>query len=267
MSGRFGALAAVVTGEVQRRSNRAFLLALGAGLLATFALGASVLPTEITSNLLVSYGVFLGAFGLTLLALLYAQFGGQFGDALAVAGWARLEAEDRWRRLGAGRIPRSPAEATAWLQQHGDLTTLQPQRLSAHLMAGDLAGARGALATYPLATPYERFDAVNDRWFLDFMDGELPPLDEVETMAAALQDADERRQAIVATATLRAHAAVAENRDWVAPVAAVRGELGDAGSGIIGARYILPAWTMLMAISALLVGGALLLGRLTGVWR
>ena len=264
-SARFGALAAVVTGDVKRRSN-GFLLALGAGLLASFALGASVLPTEITSNLLVSYGVFLGAVGAALLALLYRQFGGEFGDALAVAGWARLEAEDRWRRLGAGRIPRSPAEATAWHRQHADPTTLQEQRLSAYLMADDPAGARAALAAYPMTTPYERFDAVNDRWLLDFTDGELPPLDEVEAMAAALQDPGERRQAIVATATLRAHVAVAEGRDWAAPVAAVRAEVGEAASGIIWARYILPAWTWLMAISALLVGGALLFGRLTGVW-
>ena len=266
-SARFSALAAVVTSEVQRRSRRAFLLAVGAALLASFALGASVLPTEITANLLVSYAVFLGAFALALLALLYRQFGGEFGDALAVAGWARLEAEDRWRRLGAGRIPRTPAEATAWLQQHDDPTTLQQQRLSAQLVAGDLVTVRVGLATYPMDTPYERFDAANDRWFLDFMDGELPPLADLEAMAAALRDPAERRQAIVATATLRAHAAVADGRDWVAPVAAVRDVVGDAASGIIWARYILPAWTMLMAISALFVGGALLFGRLTGVWR
>jgi hypothetical protein len=267
VSGRLGALAAAVTSEVNARSRRAFLLALGAGLLAAFALGASALPFEIISNLLITYGVFVGAFAVTLAAVLFQQFGGDFGDALAVAGWSRLEAEDRWRKVGAGRIPRSPTEAAAWLVRHPDPSTLQAQRISALLMVGDLAAARATLDSSPGDTPYERFDVASDRWFIHFVEGEVPPLDSVEAAAAEIVDEHERRLATVGVATLRACAAVVEGRDWVAPVAAVRADLGDAAAGIVAARYIVPQWTALAAIAGVLIGGALVFGRLTGVWR
>jgi hypothetical protein len=267
VSGRLGALGAAFTSEVATRSRRAFLLALAAGLLAAFALGASVVPIEISANLLIAYAAFLGAFALTLAAVLYQQFRGEFGDALAVAGWARLDADQRWRRLGAGRIPRSPAEAQRWLREHPDPLTLQPQRLSSSLLAGDLDGARAALGAYPLETPFQRFDAVSDRWFLEFLEGQLPPLDDVEAAASNLEDEADRRQAAVAIATLRAHTAVAQGADWVRPVASVRPVLADAAGGIIAARYIIPAWTASVAIAALLIGIALLFGRISGVWR
>jgi hypothetical protein len=267
VTSRLGALAAVVSAEVGRRSRRAFLVALGAGLLANFALGSSVLPIEISANLLISYAVFLVVFAGVLAALLYQQFGGAFGDALAVAGWARLESEERWKRLGAGRIPRSPAEASRWLQLHGDPSTLEGQRFSCLLFVGDLGRAREVLATYPLETPYQRFDAASDRWFLDFLEGQLPPFDEPDRLAAAVTDDHESKLAAAGMATLRAHAAVAQGGDWVAPLAETRQRIGDAAAGVIGARYVLPAWTASVAIAAVLIGVALLVGRLGGIWR
>ena len=267
MTGRLGALSAALTGEVNARSRRAFLIALGAGLLASFALGASVLPIELTSNLLISYGVFVGAFAISLAALLFQQFGGEFGDALAVAGWARLEAEDHWRKIGAGRIPRSPKEAADWLAHHADPSTFQAQRVSVLLMVGDVAAARAALETVPQDTPYERFDVASDRWLLDFLEGEVPPLTPLEAAAAELHNDHERRLAKAGVATLRAHSAAVEGRDWVPSFAGIRPELGTAAAGIVGARYVVPQWTALVAISGALIGGALVFGRLTGVWR
>jgi hypothetical protein len=266
VSGRLGALAAAVTEDVRRRSRRAILLAIGAGLLANFTLGASILPSAFTTNLLLAYGLFLGAFAIVLAAGLLQQFGGTFGDALAVGGWSRLEAEARWRRLGAGRIPRSPAEALKWLSDHPDPAALQPQRLAALLLTNDVAGARATLETYPADTVYERFGAECDRWALDFVEGAMPDFAHVEALAAEITDPHHQRSAAASMAILRAHAAVAEGRDWVPPLAATRPLVGDAADGIIGARYVLPSWTMSVAIAALLIGVALLFGRLTGVW-
>ena len=266
MSGRLGALAAAVTDEVRARSRRAILLAVGAGLLANFALGASILPIAYTTNLLLGYGLFLGTFAIVLAAVLLQQFGGSLGDALAVGGWSRLEAEARWRALGAGRIPRSPAEAQKWLSDHPDPEALQPLRFAAMLLTDDVAGARAALETYPLDTAYERFGAKADRWALDFAEGALPDLAGVEARAAELTDPHEQRQAAASLAILRAHAALARGNDWVPPMAAARPLVGEAADGIIGARYVLPAWTMPVAIAAALIGVALLFGRLTGVW-
>jgi hypothetical protein len=267
VTGRLGALAATVAADVQARSRRAFLLAIGAALLASFALGASIVPVAIAGNLLLSYAVFVGAFGAALAAALLAQYGGTFGDALAVAGWARLDAEERWRRLGAGRIPRSEAEARSWLDAHQDQTVLQPQRLTAQLFAGDLEAARTTLARYPSATAFQRFDALNDAWFLDFVGGELPALHGVEAAAREVEDPDERLRTEVSVAMLRAHTAVAAGGDWVPPLASLRPLLGSRAGGVVGTRYVMTAWTLLMTITTAMVGVALLVGRVTGVWR
>lgn len=105
MSGRLAALATAVTGEVSRRSRRAFLLALAAGLLANFAFGASMLPSEFTANLLLAYALFLGAFAIVLAAVLLQQFGGTFTRSPWAAGRA-------WRlRLGGAGL--GPAASPA----------------------------------------------------------------------------------------------------------------------------------------------------------
>lgn len=266
MNGRFGALSAAVQAEVQRRSRRAFLLALGAGLLAVFSLGASILPEGFVTNLWLSYAVFLAVFGATLALVLVQQYGGAFGDALAVAGWARLDAEERRKAAGAGRIPRSPAEARSWLAAHPDSGTFQAPRLSAQLMAGDLAAARATLATYPSDTALGRFERLDDGWFLDFLEGGTPDLAPLRAAADALTTEEERSFAAVVIATLQAHAAVAAGADWIAPLATVRERLGNRAGGIVGARYVAASWTLTMAIASVLVGVALLVGRATGVW-
>jgi hypothetical protein len=178
---RFAALGTAMQAEVYARGRRAFLVAIGAALLAAFALGASFVPIAIAGNLLISYAVFLAAFAATLAPALLWQFSGAFGDALAVAGWGRLEAEERRRDLGVGRIPRSPAEARAWLAAHPDSASFQPQRAGAFIVAGDLEAAREALASFPSETAYQRFDKLGDTWFLDFMGGALPDLHDVES--------------------------------------------------------------------------------------
>jgi hypothetical protein len=266
VSGRLGALAAALSAEVQHRSRRAFLLALGGGLLAVFALGASVLPSGIASNLLLVMGVFLAVFGASLALLLIQAFGGAFGDALAVAGWARLDADERRKAEGAGRIPRSPAEARAWLSAHPEPATFQSHRLSAQILAGELDAARATLATYPSATPLDRFEMLDDGWFLDFLEGEDPDLAPLAAAADQLTVEPERTFAAVIVATLRAHAAVAAGGDWVAPLAAERPRLGERAAGIVGGRYVAASWTLMMAGASVIIGFALLVGRATGVW-
>jgi hypothetical protein len=266
VTGRLGALAAAFQGEVQRRAARAILIATGAGLLAVFALGASVLPSGLSSSLLLSYGLFLLVFGIVLAALLLQGFGGPFGDALAVAGWARLDAEERRRAAGAGRIPRSPAEARDWLAAHPDPAAHQPQRLSAQIMAGDLAAARQTLATYPSATPIERFEIVDDGWFLDFLEGRSPSLVPLEAAADELNEEGQRTFAAVVIATLRAHQAAAAGQDWVSPLAAERGRLAHRADGIVGSHYVVGTWTIVMVAASVMAGLALLIGRATGIW-
>jgi hypothetical protein len=263
---RFGALGAAMQSEVHVRGRRSFLLAIGAALLAAFALGGSIVPIAIAGNLVITYAVFLAAFGGTLAAALLWQFSGGLGDALAVAGWGRLQAEERRRELGAGRIPRNAAEARAWLASHPDPSVLQPHRVGAYMVAGDLAAARDALASCPAETAYERFDKRADAWFLDFLEGAMPPLDEVESAAEAVTEPEQRVTAVVTLATLRAHREAVAGGDWIAPLAAARPLVGTRADGIVGSRYVSASWTMMMAIAAAMIGGGLLVGRLTGVW-
>ena len=266
MTNRFGALPAAFSAELQRRVGRAFLLALGAGLLSVFALGGSILPDAYSTNLLLAYAVFLAIFAVALGVLLLRELGGRFGDALAVAGWARSDSEERRRRIGAGRIPRNPNEARAWLAAHPDPATFQPQRLSAQVMAGDLAAARATLLTYPTATALDRFEVLDDGWFLDFLEGGSPPVAPLEDAAAQLTDEQDRTFAAVIIATLRAHLAAATGGDWISPLAEQRQRLGGRAAGFVGSRYIVVTWSVLVAIASGLVGVALVVGRVTGVW-
>jgi hypothetical protein len=266
VSDRFGALPGAFSAELQRRVRRAFLLALGAGLLAVFALGASILPGALSTDLLLSYALFLATFAGSLALFLLRELGGPFGDALAVAHWARRDAEERRAAVGAGRIPRNHAEARAWLAAHPDPEALQSQRLSAQVMAGDLAAARATLATYPSDTAFDRFERLDDGWFLDYLEGGEPSLATLEEAAAELTDERQRTFAAVIIGTLRAHAAAASGGDWISPLARERPRLGEQAAGFVGSRYVLFTWTVLVAIASGLVGVALTVGRATGVW-
>jgi hypothetical protein len=265
VTSRLGALSAAFSAELFRRVRRAFLLSLGLAMLAVFALGASILPDAYATNLLLAYGVFLAVFGGALAVTLLRELGGPFGDALAVALWSRREAEQNRRAAGAGRILRNPEEARAWLAAHPG-HGMPAARLSAHVMAGDLVAARATLDTYPIATTSDRFEILDDRWFLDFLEGGMPSLDPLEAAATEIEDPRERTFAAVMVATLRAHAAAASGADWVSPLAGERARVGDRAGGIVGARYVVVSWTLLMAIASALVGVALGVGRISGIW-
>lgn len=264
MNERLNALARQFDREVQARARRSLLVALGAGLVAAFALGAAFIPVEVSGNLLLTYAVFLAPFAIVLAVMLLGQFSGPFGDALAVATWGRLHAEDRWKRLGAGRLPRNRQEAQAWLAAHPDEDAFQAQHLSARLGVGDLAAARATLPHYPTETPAQRYELASDAWFVAFLAGEALPLEAVTEAAAAVDD--EPEWAAVGLATTLAHAAVASGGDWMRPLAEVRPLLGPRADGLVGTRFILATWTVYMGAAAVMVGIALFIGRSTGIW-
>ena len=264
---RYWALGSTVTAEAGRRVRRAGLIAAGGGLLSAFALGASVLPMSVTSDLLVAYLVFLAVYGAILALALLRELGGPYGAAMTVGEFARSGTLAEWRATtGDPDPPRSPADAAAWLQRHPDDGSLPGQRLSALLLTGDLAAARQALAQYPRSTPFERYDHAADAWFLDFLEGATPPPAEVEAAVREVSDAGPRARADAGLAVLRAHLAEASGADWIAPLATARPLIpADANTGWRGSM-IVRVWTLYMAAGALLIGVALLIARLTGVW-
>jgi len=253
--------------EVQRRTRRAFVIALGLGLLAVFALGASFLPMSLSADLLISYGVFLAVYAVALALVLLRDFGHELGDALAVVIWARLDAEEHSKRLTGAKIPVGHAAAAAWLARHGDTPDLAPQRMVAHILTGDLEGARATLNHYPTTTPHQRFELASDRWFVDFVSGDDPSLAAVEAAEEEVVDPEDRARAAASVATLRAHGLAAAGGNWLHALASGRAAVGDRANMLVVSRMLMPTWTIYMASAALLIGIALLVGRVTGVWR
>ena len=136
---------------------RSFLVALGAALLAAFALGGSLVPIAIAGNLLVSLRALPGrSSASTLAVMLVTQFGGEFGDALAVVVWARLRHRGSLARARRRAHPDRAGTGEGLARRASGRGVAAAQRLSAQLSAGMIDDARLTLARYPTTTPYER---------------------------------------------------------------------------------------------------------------
>jgi hypothetical protein len=264
---RFTALASAATAEQQRRQRRAFLLALGAGMLAVFSLGASIVPVEIATNLLLSYLVFLLVFGVVMAYGLMGMGGARYRDALAVSELAHRRTIAEWRRATGGDPPRSPTEADAWLAANPETEVNRRQRFSAQLRAGQVAAARETLARFPRETPYDRYWLESDKWFLSFVEGELPDPAPIAAEVAAIETPELRAHGEAGLAVALAHRAAAQDLDWIDPLASARPKVAAHVDDTRVLRVEIVAWSLLMAIASGLIGVALLVGRLTSVWR
>lgn len=262
----YWALRDAVLAEGQHRQRRAVLVpALGA-LLAVFAFGASVLPDWITGNLLLGYLVFLAAYGLLALLVLLRLYGGDYRRAVSVGELARAASERHWRERTGAAAPMTVQAAADWLASHPDESAMPEETAYARLMMGDLDGMRRAVALYPRESDADRYLVASELAVLDMLEGRPADVEHVARLAAAVQDPERRAAGVASAAVLGAHAAVLAGRDWIAPLAsaypAVRADLDERWR----LRVIVASWTVQMAIAAALIGLALLVGRLTGVW-
>lgn len=263
---RYWALPRTVAEEWPRRVRRAVLIATGAALLATFAFGASILPSALTGNLLLGYLLFLAVFGIALGVALLQQTGGEYRRALIVGEFARRDAWRSWQDVvGEDRPPLNADEAAAWLARHTG-PELAPQRTYAHILTGDTAAARVSLADYAMATPEERCDRAGDGWIIDFMDGHISDMVRLDEAAAAIPDATRRGLAVSANAMRRALAAATTGGDWIGPMAAAYPAVAPFATDDFRASAVVKIWTAGMAVASAMVGVALLVGRFTGVW-
>jgi hypothetical protein len=236
-------------------------------MLAVFSLGSSIVPVEIAANLLLSYLVFLCVFGIVMAYGLIGIGGARYRDALAVGELAHRRTITEWRRTTGGDPPRSPAEAEAWLAANPETELNRRQRCSAHLRAGDLVAARETLDRFPRETPFDRYWLESDRWFLSFVEGELPDPAPMVAEVAAIETPELRAHGEAGLATALAHRAAAQAHDWIEPLASARPKVADYVDDARVLRVEIVAWSLLMAIASGLIGVALLVGRLTGVWR
>jgi hypothetical protein len=260
-------LSRMASAELGSRVQRAFLVATVLGLVAIFALGASPLADVVGTSLLLSYAVFLGVFAIVLALALLRATGGQLGRALAVAEVGRAATEAEWREVAGIGIPTDPDVAKRWLEANPETDANRHQRLSAQVRCLDLAAARDTLTRYPRTTPFERYDAAIEEWFIEFIAGELPDPHPIEEIVATIEEPDLRSKADAGVATMRAHLAAARGGDWLAELAAPFHRIDTSSAQGIRAKLIVINWTVPMAIAAALVGLALLVGRLSGIFR
>lgn len=254
---RYWALFHAVVAERGRRIRSAVLISSIAGLVAVFALGASVLPDALSDNLLIGYLVYLGVQGVVLALALLRVTGGEYRRALMVGEFARRSSYADWERAtGEPAPPLTPESAAEWLARHLDPGDLLMQRLHAQINVGDREGAHATLARYPRDTAEQRYAHASDTWFLAFLDGSDAAPDQVAALAAVVEDPDVRSRAAAALATLRAYLEAARGGDWITPTAAaypaVEGRITDEWR----ASTVVRTWTLAMAVTSALLGAA-----------
>jgi hypothetical protein len=254
---RYWALFHAVVAERGRRIRSAVLISSVAGLVAVFALGASILPDSQSVNLLNGYLVYLAVQALVLALALLRLSGGEYRKALIVGEFARRASYEEWEKAtGEPAPPLTPESAAEWLTRHPDQDELLMQRLHALINVGDRDGAHATLARYPRDTAEQRYSHASDTWFLAFLDGSDAEPNEVEALAAGLEDPETRIRATVSVASLRAYLAAARGGDWVAKMAAgypaVQGRIADDWRTLTVVRV----WTMTMAVTSALLGVA-----------
>ena len=98
------------------------------------------------------------------------------------------------------------------------------------------------------------------------MEGRISDLERLEQAAASLQDPEARAVAMSGAALRRATAVHASGGDWIGPMAAAYPAVASLGGDDWRIGAVVRTWTVGMLIVSALIGAALLVGRLTGVW-
>jgi hypothetical protein len=162
-----------------------------------------------------------------------------FRAALESYVWLATRAEAHWAEVVGTDVPRRPEAMRAFL----DATTVEPatagEIATIWLALGDLDTARDVLASMPETTDLERHQKRTTTWLVDFVGGIDGPLDPLVADAATIADDAHRLEAQVELAIAAARVAIAQGRDWIAPMASVRALLGQAPSDVLW-RFAFP---------------------------
>jgi hypothetical protein len=267
-SRRYFAAARAVSHELQRASGwallRAALVVIPVGFLGAVAAGFIGVTEEIGPTnppaAVASGGalllVFVGAYAI----LLWRRLGSRLGAALDVIEWADRETRAEWAAATQGSaIPRTPRQASRWLDAHPETEANQPQRVAASLIIGDVATARDALSRYPVDTAFERHQRAADGLAVNLVAGGTASASEIEAANREL-GVEHRHHAATCRAMTEAVAAVLTGGDWQEPLARARHELPE-GSTDAGRRKV---WWFYLAIQV--VVATLFLGVVLVLW-
>jgi hypothetical protein len=165
--------------------------------------------------------------------------------------WLVRRAEDNWARLfGATPVPRDEAAIRASLQEMSETTATSGERFGLYLALLQFDDARRAIEQMPNATPRERFDRAAAHWLADFTAGATEPLEPLQGLADLIDDPDEQLEAAVTIAVNRGRVALSEGGDWQAPLAEIRGRLGDAPEAMYRRLMWGPTFSTLLRVTS-----------------
>jgi hypothetical protein len=202
----------------------------------------------------------VGTFAVIACLLLPFLVRGDLRAALETFAWIGRWDALRWREVTGVRPAASPEQARDWLEANpirGDAPALQRlERIEPLLMVGDVDTARKIAAGLPVANPWDRFEALYQRAFVDFTGGVRVDPRPIAAAAAALTDEEERLRAAALLAVGRARLDLAAGKDWIAPLAEARPTIGQYADGVLR----LEIWPTLfrLEIVVAVVAGAML---------
>ena len=190
---------------------------------------------------------------------------GRERHALETVYWAAGESSRRWgEAFGDGRVPANPKQALAWLARHPeDTEATRHARVFAKLVIGDLKAARELVVRLPAGSPVDRFRRETSTAMVRMVEGEDPRVEGLATMVEGLPDEEDRFQAQVDLAVLRALLAAGDGGDWMAPLLELREGLDGRADGAIR-RMWLPVVGMLVIGAVILTAGAYAIRSLVG---
>jgi hypothetical protein len=204
----------------------------------------------------------IAGFAATYLLVLWLAVGPRRLAAMEILVWGSRYATAGYRAVTGIRDSTDAGAAAAWLRAHPAPAGAAPEdpevrywRAYAHLVAGDLPGARTVLASLAGTEGYG-YAVASLEAQIALADGSEPDLRAVESAAMAWSDPLGRAVAMANLGALRAQRAFVCGEDHVAPVLTVR-----AGVGGRPSRYFLTrAWLPIIAVTI----GSIALGRAIG---
>jgi hypothetical protein len=217
---------------------------LGAGFIASFVVDALLFGIIDTPWRQMVDAV---AFGLVAAPVWLRVQRADVRDAIETLTWLNGWETERWQAELGRRLPGVPRATPALLDALPDTMGLRPLRVELLAAGGHDAEAWDRLERLPTDTAWQRFErAALTEWLLFLTDGP----DQLEAMEMAGREVEtERRLAARAmTAAARARRAAVRGGDSVAPLAALRPDLGDRPS-----RYAFPYRTGVI-VSVALIG-------------
>jgi hypothetical protein len=200
-----------------------------------------------------------GGFAVVYLLTLWLAVGPRRLAAMEILVWGSRYATAGYSAVTGIRDATDGEAAAEWLRTHPAPADEAPEarywRAYAHLVAGDLAGARAALARLLSVEGYA-YAVASLEAQIALAEGSQPDLAAVEAAAAAWPDALGRAVAMANLGALRAQHAFVCGGDDVAAARSVRTSVGGRPS-----RYfLLRAWLPIIGLTI----GAIILGRLVG---